>query len=129
MAIAELANISERRVEQLVNPALSSGLTPFLAPQSGPPLGLHDRAGGGGVAREREQGALPPRERRLHPLERGARGPREHGQRRRAQAREVVDNVRSSLAIELLTAAAGIDQRAPLTGARLHTQHLHCEKP
>ena len=31
MAVAELANISERRVEQLVNPALSSGLTPFLA--------------------------------------------------------------------------------------------------
>ena len=35
MAVAELANISERRVEQLVNPALSTGLTPFLAPGSG----------------------------------------------------------------------------------------------
>ena len=35
MAAAELANISERRVEQLVNPALSTGLTPFLAPESG----------------------------------------------------------------------------------------------
>ena len=33
MAAAELANISERRVEQLVNPALSTGLTPFLAPR------------------------------------------------------------------------------------------------
>jgi len=35
IAVAELANISERRVEQLVNPALSSGLTPFLAAGSG----------------------------------------------------------------------------------------------
>ena len=35
IAAAELANISERRVEQLVNPALSTGLTPFLAPGSG----------------------------------------------------------------------------------------------
>src|SRR5262245_45638459 len=35
MAVAELANISERRVEQLVNPALSSGLTPFLAQRTG----------------------------------------------------------------------------------------------
>src|SRR5207244_10100715 len=35
MATAELANISERRVEQLVNPALSTGLTPFLAAGSG----------------------------------------------------------------------------------------------
>ena len=34
MAVAELANISERRVEQLVNPALSTGLTPFLAPRA-----------------------------------------------------------------------------------------------
>ena len=35
IACAELANISERRVEQLVNPALSTGLTPFLVPNSG----------------------------------------------------------------------------------------------
>src|ERR1700721_741425 len=35
MAGAEMGNISERRVEQLVNPALSTGLTPFLAPGSG----------------------------------------------------------------------------------------------
>jgi histidine ammonia-lyase len=31
IATAELANISERRIEQLVNPALSSGLPAFLA--------------------------------------------------------------------------------------------------
>ncbi|MCP4504446.1 MAG: histidine ammonia-lyase [Deltaproteobacteria bacterium] len=35
IAIAELASISERRVEQLVNPALSSGLPPFLAKDPG----------------------------------------------------------------------------------------------
>src|SRR5690606_23163754 len=35
IAVAELANISERRVEQLRNPALSTGLTPFLAADSG----------------------------------------------------------------------------------------------
>ena len=32
IAVAELANISERRVERLVNPALSDGLPPFLVP-------------------------------------------------------------------------------------------------
>ena len=32
MAVAELANISERRVERLVNPSLSDGLPPFLVP-------------------------------------------------------------------------------------------------
>lgn len=35
IAIAELANCAERRIEQLVNPAMSTGLPPFLAPRSG----------------------------------------------------------------------------------------------
>lgn len=35
MAIAELASISERRVEQMLNPALNRGLNPFLAKRPG----------------------------------------------------------------------------------------------
>ena len=35
MAIAELANISERRIERLVNPKLNDGLPPFLTSHSG----------------------------------------------------------------------------------------------
>jgi histidine ammonia-lyase len=35
IAISELANISERRIEQLLNPALSRGLSPFLAKRPG----------------------------------------------------------------------------------------------
>ena len=35
MAVAELANISERRVERLVNPSLSDGLPPFLTREGG----------------------------------------------------------------------------------------------
>jgi histidine ammonia-lyase len=34
-ALASLASMSERRIEQLVNPSLSSGLPAFLAPKSG----------------------------------------------------------------------------------------------
>ena len=34
-SVAELANISERRVEQILNPALNRGLNPFLAPRPG----------------------------------------------------------------------------------------------
>jgi histidine ammonia-lyase len=40
MAIAELANISERRIERMVNPHLSNGLPPFLAKYSGLNSGL-----------------------------------------------------------------------------------------
>ena len=35
MAVAELANISERRVERLVNPTLSDGLPAFLTGDGG----------------------------------------------------------------------------------------------
>lgn len=35
IAVAELANMSERRIERLVNPHLNEGLPPFLSPQPG----------------------------------------------------------------------------------------------
>ena len=35
MAIAELASISERRVDRMLDPAFSRGLPPFLAPEAG----------------------------------------------------------------------------------------------
>ena len=35
MAVAELASISERRIERLVNPSLSEGLPPFLTREGG----------------------------------------------------------------------------------------------
>jgi histidine ammonia-lyase len=40
IALAELGNISERRVERLVNPALSNGLPPFLSGNPGLNSGL-----------------------------------------------------------------------------------------
>ncbi len=35
MAVAELASISERRTERMVNPSLSDGLPPFLVEEGG----------------------------------------------------------------------------------------------
>jgi len=35
MSVSELGNISDRRVEQMLNPALNRGLKPFLAPRPG----------------------------------------------------------------------------------------------
>src|SRR3954466_4319005 len=40
MAVAELADISERRIERLVNPSLSDGLSAFLTANRGPDSGL-----------------------------------------------------------------------------------------
>jgi histidine ammonia-lyase len=114
MAAAELANISERRVEQLVNPALSSGLTPFLAPQSG----LHS---GFMIAQVASASLVSENKVLCHPASvdsiPSSAGREDHVSMGSVSARklgQVITNVRASLSIEILTAAQGIDQRRPL---------------
>jgi histidine ammonia-lyase len=118
MAVAELANISERRVEQLVNPALSTGLTPFLAPASG----LHS---GFMIAQVASASLVSENKVLCHPASvdsiPSSAGKEDHVSMGSVSARklaQVVANVRQSLAIEVLTAAAGLDQRAPLTPSK-----------
>jgi histidine ammonia-lyase len=118
MAVAELANISERRVEQLVNPALSTGLTPFLAPGSG----LHS---GFMIAQVASASLVSENKVLCHPASidsiPSSAGKEDHVSMGSVSARklqQVVANVRNALAIEILTAAAGLDQRAPLTPSR-----------
>ncbi|KYF83966.1 histidine ammonia-lyase, partial [Sorangium cellulosum] len=114
MAAAELANISERRVEQLVNPALSTGLTPFLAPRSG----LHS---GFMIAQVASASLVSENKVLCHPASvdsiPSSAGREDHVSMGSISARklaQVIENVRSSLAIELITAAQGVDQRRPL---------------
>lgn len=115
MATAELANISERRVEQLVNPALSSGLTPFLAPQSGLESGFM-------IAQVASASLVSENKILSHPASvdsiPSSAGKEDHvsmGSVSARKLRHIVANVQSSLAIEILTACAGLDQRRPLT--------------
>jgi histidine ammonia-lyase len=118
IAAAELANISERRVEQLVNPALSSGLTPFLAPHSG----LHS---GFMIAQVASASLVSENKVLCHPASvdsiPSSAGREDHVSMGSIGARklmQVIDNVEASLAIELLTAAQGVDQRRPLRPSR-----------
>jgi histidine ammonia-lyase len=121
MAVAELANISERRVEQLVNPALSTGLTPFLAP-SGPKSGLHS---GFMIAQVTSASLVSENKVLCHPASvdsiPSSAGKEDHVSMGSVSAKklgDVVRNVRTCLAIELMTAAAGLDQRHPLRPSR-----------
>ena len=118
MATAELANISERRVEQLVNPALSSGLPAFLAPDSG----LHS---GFMIAQVASASLVSENKVLAHPASvdsiPSSAGKEDHVSMGSISARkllQIVENVRSSLAIEILTAAAGLDYRKPLEPGR-----------
>ncbi|HZF56816.1 MAG TPA: histidine ammonia-lyase [Polyangiaceae bacterium] len=118
IAAAELANISERRVEQLVNPALSSGLTPFLALHSGVHSGFM-------IAQVASASLVSENKVLCHPASvdsiPSSAGREDHVSMGSISARklmQVVENVEASLAIELLTAAQGIDQRRPLRPSR-----------
>ncbi len=57
ISIAALAGISERRIERMVNPALSEGLPPFLTTAAGLNSGFMMAAGDGSGVGERKQGA------------------------------------------------------------------------
>ncbi len=118
IAVAELANISERRVEQLVNPALSTGLTPFLAADSGLCSGFM-------IAQVASASLVSENKVLAHPATvdsiPSSANREDHVSMGSIAARklvQIVDNVENSLAIELLCAAQGLDQRQPLRPAK-----------
>jgi histidine ammonia-lyase len=115
MAVAELANISERRVEQLVNPHLSSGLPPFLAPDSGLNSGfMIAQVAAAALVSENKVLAHPASVDSI-PSSAGREDHVSMGATCALKLERIHDHVRTVLAIELLCAAQGIDLRRPLT--------------
>ncbi len=117
MAAAELANISERRVEQLVNPHLSTGLPPFLAKHAGLDSGFM-------IAQVVSASLVSENKVLCHPASvdsiPSSAGREDHVSMGSISARkllQVVENVASSLAIELIVACQGLDERRPLRPA------------
>jgi histidine ammonia-lyase len=113
IAVSHLGTISERRVEQLVNPSLS-GLPPFLAPRTGLDSGFM-------IAQVTSAALVSENKVLCHPASvdsiPSSAGREDHvsmGMSAALKARQVVENVRTCLAIELLVAAQAIDLRAPL---------------
>jgi histidine ammonia-lyase len=117
IACTQLSAISERRVEQLVNPALS-GLPPFLARNSGLNSGF--------MIAQVTSAALVAESRVLsHPASvdsiPSSAGREDHvsmGMTAALKARQVVDFTRSCLAVEVLVAAQALDFRKPLRAGR-----------
>jgi histidine ammonia-lyase len=118
IAVAELANISERRVEQLVNPHLSSGLPPFLAPDSGLNSGFM-------IAQVTAAALVSENKILAHPASvdsiPSSAGREDHvsmGATAALKLHMIHDHVRTVLAIELLCAAQGLDLRRPLASTK-----------
>jgi len=124
IGVAELANISERRIEQLVNPALSSGLPAFLINDSGLNSGFM-------IAQVTAAALVSENKVYCHPASvdsiPSSAGREDHvsmGAHAALKFVQVQDQVRTVLAIELMAAAQGIDLRAPhKPGKKLRAAH------
>ena len=121
IAIAAVGSIAERRTDRLLDASRSQGLPPFLAEDAGVNSGLMlaHYAQAAMVAENRAAG--DPGERRLDPHERDAGGPRVDGVGRGPQAphggRQPDGGSSPSSCV---TAARGLDLRAPLDPAARH---------
>ncbi|CAN5333967.1 histidine ammonia-lyase [soil metagenome] len=111
IALAELANISERRTERLVNPALSNGLPAFLTRRGGLNSGFmvaqYTAAAlvseNKSLAHPASVDSIPTSANQEDHVSMGTIGAR--------KAREIMKNLRLVLAIELLCACQGLDLR------------------
>lgn len=116
MALAELANISERRIERLVNPALSNGLPPFLIAAGGVNSGFM-------IAQYTAAALVSENKSLAHPacvdsIPTSA-NQEDHvsmGTISGRKARAILQNLYRVLAIELLCAAQGLDFRTGHAG-------------
>src|SRR5579862_112719 len=126
IALTNLATMSERRIDRLVNPDLNQGLPPFLSPDPGVHSGyMMAQVTAAALASECKVLSHPASvdtiptdgsKEDVVPMAMGAA----------LKLRRVIRNVRYVLAIELLCAAEGVDYRAPLKPgrgvARAHAQ-------
>jgi histidine ammonia-lyase len=113
MAVAELADISERRIEQLVNPGFSNGLPPFLAANSGINSGymmLHVTASA--LVNENKVLCHPASIDNI-PTSANREDHVSMGMTAANKLSLVIENVRTVLAIELMAAHQALDFRAP----------------
>jgi histidine ammonia-lyase len=114
MAVAELASISERRVERLVNPSLSDGLPPFLTQTGGLNSGFMIPQYVAASLVSENKSLCHPASVDSIPTSAGQEDHVSMGNASGLKALQVVANVERALAIELLAGVQGIEFLAPL---------------
>jgi histidine ammonia-lyase len=130
IAVAELANISERRVERMVNPSLSDGLPAFLTSEGGINSGMMIlQYVSASLVSENKVLAHPASVDSI-PTSAGQEDHVSMGNAAGLKALQVLANAERSLAIELLAGAQAVEFLAPLepghgvAAARAHVRTL-----
>ena len=115
IAITTLANIAERRVEQLVNPHLNNGLPAFLTRNSGLNSGLMIAQVTASALVSECKGLCMPASVDSIPSSASREDHVSMGPIAARRFVDVIDNTERVIAIELMAAAQSVDLRAPLT--------------
>ncbi len=125
MAISELASISERRVDRMLDPAFSRGLPPFLAPAAGTNSGYM-------LAQYTAASLVSENKVLAHPASVDTiptSGKQEDhvsmGWTSVRKLREVVSNVRTCLAVEILCATQAIGLRSGIAAPAVPVAAVH----
>ena len=125
IAVAELASISERRVDRMLDPAFSRGLPPFLAPAAGTNSGFM-------LAQYTAASLVSENKVLAHPASVDTiptSGKQEDhvsmGWTAVRKLREVIGNVRVCLAVEICCATQGIDLRASVAEPSVPLRAVH----
>ncbi len=118
IALSALAGISERRIERLVNPALSEGLPPFLAPGAGLNSGfMMPQVTAAALVSENKVLAHPASVDSIT-----TSGNKEDfvsmGMTAAIKLKRIVENTRNVLAIEAMAVAQALDMLAPLKSSK-----------
>ncbi len=118
IALAEIANLSERRVHRMIEESLSGGLPANLSPFGKQRPGFYT---GFSMAQETASALVSENKVLAHPASIDSiPGLQEDhvsmGAFAARKAAEILENVQYCLAIELLSAAQGLDLRSPLIG-------------
>jgi histidine ammonia-lyase len=117
IALTNLAAMSERRIDRLVNPDLNEGLPPFLAHEPGLHSGyMMAQVAAAALASECKTLAHPASVDTI-PTDGGKEDVVPMAMGAAIKLRRVVHNVTHVLAIELMCAAQGIEGRRPLTSS------------
>ena len=114
MAVSELASISERRVERLVNPSLSDGLPPFLTLEGGLNSGFMIPQYVAASLVSENKSLCHPASVDSIPTSAGQEDHVSMGNAAGLKALQVLANAERALAIELLAGAQAIEFLAPL---------------
>src|SRR5437868_7487672 len=114
MAVSELANISERRLERLVNPSLSDGLPPFLTNDGGLNSGFMIPQYVAASLVSENKVLCHPASVDSIPTSAGQEDHVSMGNASGLKAWQVLANAERALAIELLAGAQAVEFLAPL---------------